>query len=217
MNFFLCMMMILGVNEAEHPEYRMIRPTVVYDENIDPEDEWLGLFDYATCNRLNHVEMLLTIEDTTVHERDKPAGMTVELPEETHQPLILLSSSPPVLSDGPVLTVIHDYMHLLPNLSILFGERDLEEVRLFTTVDGLFLSNERLQQHITGTYPGIERSETYMGIVWAGDIDRDGKLDLLLNDVRGEQLQYSWDLYLSSEASPDQLVRKVASFQEIFD
>ena len=107
-------------------------------------------------------------------------------------------------------------MHLLPNLSVIFNERELEEVRLFTTGDGLFLSNEQIEQFITETSPGEEQSETYIGIVWAGDLDRDGKLDLLLNDVTGEYIRYNWDLYLSTEASPDQLVGKVASFTDFY-
>lgn len=83
---------------------------------------------------------------------------------------------------------------------------------MFTNRDGLYLSSEQITQHITGTFPGEEHSETYMGILWAGDLDRDGKLDLLLNDVADEYGRFSWDLYLSTEASSDQLVGKVATF-----
>ena len=211
----LCLLLLVGVDESGPGEYRMILPTVVYDESINPEDEWLGLFDYITF-RLQPVELQLIPEGATIDDTEMSEGLAVELPGETYLPLILLSSSSAVFSEGPVLSVIDDYMHLLPNLSVVFNERELEEVRLFTTGDGLFLSNEHVEQYITETYPGKEHSETYIGIVWAGDLDRDGKLDLLLNDVRGEHLRYSWDLYLSGEASPEQLVRKVASFSSLY-
>jgi len=211
---FLVIMMIFSVSEPV--DYWMIRPTIVYDDHIDGADEWLGLFEMAGINILRPVEVQFILEDIVVYEGERSAGLMVELPNETYTPLILLSSSVPVFSTGPVLTVVHDYMHLLPNLSVVFSERELEEVRLFTSGDGLFLSNDEIEQHITETFPGEEQSETYMGILWAGDLDGDGKLDLLLNDVASSYDRFSWDLYLSTEASPDQLVGKVATFYDTY-
>ena len=212
---FLVIMMIFG--GFEPVDYWMIRPSIVYDDDIDGADEWLGFFDMACSYMLRPVEVLFTLEDIVVYEGERPAGLIVELPDENYvTPLVLLSSSIPVFSSGQVLTVVHEYMHLLPNLSVIFSEEELEEVRLFTNRDGLYLSTEQITQHITETFPGEEGSETYMGILWAGDLDRDGKLDLLLNDVADEYGRFSWGLYLSTEASSDQLVGKVATFHDTY-
>jgi hypothetical protein len=207
----LAAMMILGGSEPVN--YWMIKPDIVNNDDIDGASEWLGLFDMACSYRLQPVEVQFTPEDREVCEGYKLRGLTVELPGGSYSsPLILLSSSIPVFSTGNVLTVVPDYMHLFPNLSVVFCEDELEEVRLFTNREGLYLSNEQITQHITETFPGEENSETFMGILWAGDLDRDGKLDLLLNDVADEYGRFTWDLYLSTEASSDQLVRKVATF-----
>ncbi|NMC44121.1 MAG: hypothetical protein GYA46_09405 [candidate division Zixibacteria bacterium] len=51
-------------------------------------------------------------------------------------------------------------------------------------------------------------------LMWAGDLDRDGRLDLILNLTN----HYNVDLYvlfLSSEAGPGELVRKVAEFRTV--
>jgi len=212
---FLVIMMVLGGSAPV--DYWMIRPPIVYNDDIDGADEWLGFFDMACSYMLRPVEVQFTLEDIVVYEGERPAGLIVELPGENYAtPLVLISSSVPVFSTGQVLTVVYDYMHLLPNHSVVFSERELEEVTLFTNGDGLFLSNDEIEQHVTNTFPGEEQSETYMGILWAGDLDRDGKLDLLLNDVAHGYRRFSWDLYLSTEASPDQLVGKVATFYDTY-
>ena len=211
----LVILMTLGVSEPA--EYWMIRPGIVNIDDIEGANEWLGLYDMVGY-MLRPVEVQFTPEDRVVCEGDRLAGLVVELPGGNYSnPLILVSTSIPVFSTGNVLTIVPDYMHLFPNLSVVFNEDELEEVRLFTDWDGLYLSSGQITQHVTETYPGEEHSENFMGILWAGDLDRDGKLDLLLNDVRNEYGRFNWDLYLSTEASSDQLVRKVATFHDTYE
>ncbi len=209
---------LITLGGSEPVDYWMIRPGIVNSNDIDGANEWLGLYDMACSYMLRPVDLRFTPEDRAVSEGDRLEGLQVELPGGSYSnPLILLSTSSPVFSTGPVLTVVPDYMHLFPNLSVVFNEEELEEVRLFTDWDGLYLSSGQITQHVTETYPGEEHSENFMGILWAGDLDRDGKLDLLLNDVRNEYGRFNWDLYLSTEASSDQLVRKVATFHDTYE
>lgn len=51
-------------------------------------------------------------------------------------------------------------------------------------------------------------------VTWAGDLDRDGKPDLLVQDDMSE-LAGHWVLYLSSAARGRQLVRRVAEYQGV--
>ena len=98
----------------------------MYNDDIDGADEWLGLFGMPGSYRLRPVEVQFTQEDRVVYEGDRLAGLIVELPGENYStPLILISTSIPVFSTGQVLTVVYDYMHLLPNLSVIISEEEL--------------------------------------------------------------------------------------------
>jgi len=48
-------------------------------------------------------------------------------------------------------------------------------------------------------------------VEWVGDLDRDGRPDILIDDNMGE-LGGHWVLYLSSSARQGELVHAVASF-----
>jgi hypothetical protein len=51
-----------------------------------------------------------------------------------------------------------------------------------------------------------------MSIVWVGDLDRDGKPDVLLDESSHYDIE-RWSLYLSTYAERDELVKYVARFQ----
>lgn len=53
-------------------------------------------------------------------------------------------------------------------------------------------------------------AESSLQLIWAGDIDGDGKLDLILNDLEHYNVAVNYKLYLSSKARF--MVREVASF-----
>lgn len=128
---------------------------------------------------------------------------TVVSLNETERALILISSSKTVFTAGPVSTVLHEYQRLTPDTPFILTAPDLPEYRLFTTKEGLFLSDNEICQHITDTRPGSNYSPYYIGVVWAGDLDRDGIVGLIIDDVSDSYNYYDWNLYLSSEAGPD--------------
>lgn len=51
-------------------------------------------------------------------------------------------------------------------------------------------------------------------LMWAGDLDRDGRLDLILNLTNHYNVSL-YALFLSSKAGPGELVRKVAEFRSV--
>lgn len=51
-------------------------------------------------------------------------------------------------------------------------------------------------------------------LMWAGDLDRDGRLDLIMN-LTNHYNVHLYALFLSSEAGPGELVRKVAEFRSV--
>ena len=128
-----------------------------------------------------------------------------------------MSSSIPILTPGSLITSIYSHsLHLIRGTSIALNAPGLAETRLFTTDEGLFLCSSAIEQHITATFPGGDGSAEFLGVVWAGDLDRDGKVDLLINDVDSGANRYNWNLYLSTEASTDQLVGWAASFGDVY-
>ena len=72
--------------------------------------------------------------------------------------------------------------YLSPASSIFLNTPGLAEAKLYTSREGLFHSSSGFLQHITDTFPGFD-SNSFLGIVWAGDLDRDGKVDLIIDDV----------------------------------
>ncbi len=211
--------MMVGVtNEIQPIEYRIVTKTIIYDETIVADDNWMGVFETESGSELRAVELRLNLENEPLHRPEEPGGRRVDVLGEIETPLFLVSSSMSVLTPGPLTTSIYSHsLHLIRGTSIALNAPGLAETRLYTTDEGLFLCGYSIQQHITDTFPGGGGNTDFLGVVWAGDLDRDGRVDLLINDVdSGANSRYNWNLYLSTEASPDQLVRKVASFNHAY-
>jgi hypothetical protein len=203
--------------EMQPVQYSMILPGIVMDETIEADADWMGLFRADSGNfMMRPVELQLVQQQGIVYEGERPLGRIVELPAETERPVILVSSSMPVFPAGPVETLIEDRLPLLPCDAYELGSSSIETVELEVTEDGLYISAPGIRQEVTDTYPGIGPEGPYIDIVWAGDLDGDGRLDLLINDVENSYLIYKWELYLSTEASRGQLVGFVASFFDVF-
>lgn len=217
MIFLVCVMLLEETHEIEPVEYTMILPGIVMDETIDADAEWFGLFE-VDCGHymLRPVELRLVQEEGIVYEGERPLGRLVELPGETDLPITLVSSSMPVYSAGPVSSVIDTLFPLHPDISFLMSSPGIESVDLDVNEEGVFISAPGISQHLTDTHPGTGLEGPFVDLVWAGDLDRDGKIDLLLNDVDNSYLIYNWVLFLSTEASRGQLVGRVASFYDVY-
>lgn len=72
-----------------------------------------------------------------------------------------------------------------------------------------FARDSPLHQNII-SFPGFDL-EGFPTVIWAGDVDRDGRLDLLLNS-RTSYAADEYALFLSSQAEQGQLVKLVAKF-----
>jgi hypothetical protein len=57
----------------------------------------------------------------------------------------------------------------------------------------------------------LDHTEFYWRLLWAGDADGDGKLDLYVDSSREDDNSARTALYLSSQAKPGQLVKEVAT------
>lgn len=98
-------------------------------------------------------------------------------------------------------------------LGITLGDRKYE-LRLESTQASLndarvVLTDGRLMQVLYSAEGSAD--EPHYDIEWAGDLDRDGRLDLIVN-LNSKYSLHPHQLFLSSKASPGQLVGLVATF-----
>jgi hypothetical protein len=63
-------------------------------------------------------------------------------------------------------------------LKIAFKE---DQYVIDTSVSGIFLQKGKLKTLLSGLSPGSAESEDSASLIWAGDLDRDGELDLLFS------------------------------------
>ena len=75
---------------------------------------------------------------------------------------------------------------------------------------GLWLSDGEVSQRLSAVYPDSHGEQ--VTVVWAGDLDGDGLVDLVLDDQPHYALICNYRLFLSSEALGGMLVREVAWF-----
>ena len=216
MNGILWLMIIAGFFGEDTTEYRIIAEYVIDGEVGDMEGTWFGLFEEDSVYELRIVELEVIPGTPPLEDWERPAGTQVTILNEPEKPLILVSSSEMTLIEGVRPTAFHDYQQLNPDTSMILDADGVQETRLFTTEEGLFLSDNEICQCITDTYPGVGPSAIFIGLVWAGDLDRDGMIDLIIDDVDDDYTSYRWKLYLSSEAEPGSIVRMVASFYDVY-
>lgn len=80
-----------------------------------------------------------------------------------------------------------------------------------TVIGVLLIELDGVSQMIAQNYHDPEYGETIGDLLWVGDLDSDGKLDLYFDEFN-EKGYFGVGLYLSSEAEPGQLVKLVATF-----
>ncbi len=217
MNGLLCLMILFaGFFGEDTTDYKIIAAYIIDGDMGEMEATWFGLFEEDSVYELRMVELELTPGTPPLEDWERPAGTQVIILNEPEKPLILVSSSEMTFIEGVVPTAFRGYQQLNPDTSIILDAAGVQETRLFTTEEGLFLSDNEIVQCIADTYPGTGYSDIFIGLAWAGDLDRDGKIDLIIDDVNDSYTSYNWRLYLSSEAGPDSIGRIVASFYDVY-
>lgn len=135
------------------------------------------------------------------------SGFAVSIENDVVQPLFILL--PPRAGNGPmpgpVPTVVTDSPILLPLAHDALGEYGSLRVES----KGVFLIAEGREERLSGVYD--DDSGAGVNIVWAGDLDRDGRIDLLLDDRPHYACRMNYRLFLSGSAQHGRLVQEVAS------
>ncbi|HUS09668.1 MAG TPA: hypothetical protein VMZ30_04305 [Pyrinomonadaceae bacterium] len=212
---------------AQHPQ-RVIEPGQFHGEEVTAQsgEKWLGL--HITDD--DHSILLpyrLTIEavnDLTVDEDGQATGkkVSVDLPLE---PLFLIKGLKNV-SAGPVTTVFDEggsasILDQASTITLKLAESSYI-LKVAGSEDTAKCPYESLPRNarlvlVNGEFKQVLYSLQDCGsdpswsLVWAGDLDRDGKLDLYVN-VTQHYNSSERKLFLSSQASEGQLVKEAAEF-----
>jgi hypothetical protein len=190
-------------------------------------ERWLGL--YVTDHSSTLLSYRLTVE--TVHdgivdqdaEQETGKDVSVDLPLD---PVFLVKGAT-MLSAGPVTTVFSgnaNFEKTLEKVSPI--NLKLGEVSYVLKVVGAD-DNSKCSEHafprnaklvlVSGESAQILYSleecgnEPYWHLLWAGDLDRDGRLDLYVSVTQHYNVSER-KLFLSSQAGDDHLVKEVAEF-----
>jgi len=189
-------------------------------------EKWLGLhISDHDSTLLNYRLTVQSVHDTVVDDgTDQETGkrVSIDLPL---QPIFLLKGAM-MLSDGPVTTVFKGGNSEITlktespiNLELAESSYELKVAGSEDTAkcpDGALPRNARLVL-VSGESKQVLYSLEECGsdpswyLIWAGDLDRDGKLDLYLNVSQHYNISEK-KLFLSSQAGKGQLVKQVAEF-----
>ena len=205
-------------------EIQLLQVGAFHGDEVSAEsgEVWLGL--YSTSDGYALIPSTITVEsvyDPFVDNAGQKTGRAVSVEEPTH-PLFLikglnvpekdsvktLSTEGAILSPGKSLNLrlgAENVSHL-----IAYGEGDVGP-NGFTSLENysLELSNGQVSQEL------LAYSSTNGAIptlLWAGDLDGDNKLDLVINATPHYTVSSAPMLFLSSMAKGGNLVQKVAIF-----
>ena len=215
---FMILVIMTLPGDMNDASIRMIIPGIVYEDSlVFQQGQWMGLFvpDSGGC-MLRPVELDCRMDQDPLCDWERPAGLIVTTPQEPERPMILLMSVDSVFTQGPVDILVGNDLLLPPDTSIVLHSDSMTAAELRTSESGLFITCGQLEQNITETFPGSGPSAPCISIIWAGDLDRDGQVDLLLNDLDDSYNWFCWDLYLSGAAPSGQLLKKVARFYDVY-
>lgn len=215
----LCVMQLCGPARADaQSKVRLLRTGTfaIAPPRILPNERWFGLQHVAD-------QWTLTRSDPKIRPA-KPLcdGHAVEISTGDLAGVMFLISGVNNMTEGPVTTTVQAPRVLLPGETLKIGgdtadSYSLEALGTATREqqDVVFLNyalwirhGHDVQRLITFQRNALDNPRQ---LVWAGDIDRDRRPDLLFDFPLGD-VGHNYVLYLSSARQGSQLVSRVASF-----
>lgn len=217
---FICYYIIAG-NLAEE----ILSVGVFHSDEVSAVDgeEWDILYSKDNRFFLDKTIIQLTIvEDVVIDNPGEKTGKEISLNIDGEPVLLLKNISD--LSHGEVTTSVNKQLHFFNDDPIKARTDHFEytiRMNIFDSKAELSISDGKTTQILKKfTAYKTEESYYYFGdeaspsLIWAGDLDGDNKLDLLL-DMTDHYNVSEIVLFLSSHASSGKLVKKVAAFRTV--
>ena len=207
------------------PEIQILQVGAFHGDEVLAEsgEVWLGL--YLTPNGYTLIPSTITVEtvyDPFVDNAGEKTGKMVLVERQT-RPLFLIKGLD-TLKGESIQTLSAEQTILTPGKSLDLGFNGKNEYHLmaygegdigpngFTSLENysLELSQEGQSSQELLTYDSTNGAVP--SLLWAGDLDGDGQLDLLINATPHYTVYSAPVLFLSSMAKDGNLVQKVAIF-----
>ncbi|MBD3278309.1 MAG: hypothetical protein GF388_08420 [Candidatus Aegiribacteria sp.] len=213
----VCIILLILTPKSEQlPQFLVLASGQFHrDEVIRPgEGGWMGVFTEEDRCELRPVELeFLPYHDFVLDSPGDTTGTEVFYATDSGNPLFFVWSLNSVFRQGPLPTAAVNTGNLLPDTTFQLSAEGVETCTVEATDKGLFVSSGGTPQRISAVYPqSAEWEENRVSILWAGDLDGDGRMDILLDDLFHYNVYVGYVLYLSSLASPGQLMEEAASF-----
>lgn len=233
-SILILMATIAPLSIAEEP-VQILRTGLWHGDEVTAESgpDWWGIFPEGDGFTLQSAPVTITFaHDEVFGEVDQATGKLVKVPQEAEP--VLLVRGIKALKEGRLAPLYHQPQnkYLFPSETLWLHIKDgesksgLSVVALGTTEENgntpePFVNNYKLKLY-SGSRPVTKSQVLYEAervyedarptIVWAGDIDRDGKVDLLLNLSDHYNVSHL-ALFLTSAAKEGELVGKVAEWR----
>lgn len=212
--------LLLADSPPDHISYGILACGSFHGDEVWAQDGelWYGLFAEDGSFEIRGVELEITRVFDPVLDTDGDGDETGKQVSTSAggEPVVLLWSSEPVFVRGTVVTACDGTGNLLPDTMIDLSAPGLAHWWLLVNREGVALCNGDVEQPLSPVYPeASEYEENYVRIVWAGDLDGDGRVDLVIDNVPHYNIYKGLELYLSSEAGPGELVKMVAVFTAV--
>ena len=168
---------------------------------------WLGLFVHGREQWLAPVELrVMPVFDGIMDDPGQTTCRRVYC--DCGEPLLFLRSSGPVFIQGPLAPLVAKPLQMYPGDSIGFHSGQ----GFAAKEEGLYLVRGTASQLLAVPYPRNDNEGRRLQIAWAGDLDGDGMMDVILNHRFHYNVYINYRVFLSSLAKPGDLVREAASF-----
>ena len=208
----------------ERSDVELMQVGVFHGNEIFAEsgEVWLGL--YPTENGHALLPSTITVDaayDPLYDDEDEKTGKQVLVAGDA-EPLFLIRGLK-TLKPGPVKTLTTEQAILTPGKSmhfglgrgdsyqlIVFGERYEDSIGITSLQEYEIEIREGGRSQVLVSFSATDAAVP--SLLWAGDLDHDGKLDLLINAAFHYNIYTAPVLFLSSTAEDGELLDKVAMF-----
>lgn len=228
-----CFCLVLTGAATAGPVEILLTGTWHGDEvQAEPGPDWWGIFPEGDGFTLQLAPVTMTLEeDGIVDDPGEMTGKKVSVPQEASPVLLVRGLKEPVQGtiavpeSQPAGTLLYPGQSLYLSLPQAQSEPSLRLVALGVARErtdfpdiGIYDYELRLYQNSSqGTitqslrsFPNLD-SDAQPRLLWAGDLDRDGRMDLLF-DLTDHYNVSRLTLFLSSAAKEGELVGKVAEW-----